>query len=57
LLGSVAEKVLRATTSPLLLVRGGDSENLEPERALRAVIVPLDGSAQTPSPDYSWLSK
>lgn len=43
LLGSVAEKVLRATTNPLLLVRAvkeGESE----EATFESVVVPLDGS-------------
>ena len=44
LLGSVAEKVLRGTKNPLLLVRavkGGESDG---EAILKRVIVPLDGS-------------
>lgn len=44
LLGSVAEKVLRGTKNPLLLVRvaaGGQSDG---EAILKTVIVPLDGS-------------
>ncbi len=44
LLGSVAEKVLRASENPLLLVRGGDEIEAEGKVALTSVIVPLDGS-------------
>jgi nucleotide-binding universal stress UspA family protein len=44
LLGSVAEKVLRGTRNPLLLVRAAKSGQSEGEAALKSVIVPLDGS-------------
>jgi nucleotide-binding universal stress UspA family protein len=44
LLGSVAEKVLRAATSPILLVRAAEAVSSEGEAALNSVIVPLDGS-------------
>ena len=44
LLGSVAEKVLRATENPLLLVRASDSAPVTGVNALDAIIVPLDGS-------------
>ena len=44
LLGSVAEKVLRATTNPLLLVRAVPDGSVEGEAALKSVVVPLDGS-------------
>ena len=44
LLGSVAEKVLRGATSPLLLVRAAEEAKTEGEAPLRSVIVPLDGS-------------
>ena len=44
LLGSVAEKVLRGTTSPLLLVRASEDAKTEGEAPLSSVIVPLDGS-------------
>jgi len=44
LLGSIAEKVLRATTNPLLLVRANEEALTEGEAALRSIIVPLDGS-------------
>jgi nucleotide-binding universal stress UspA family protein len=44
LLGSVAEKVLRGTRNPLLLVRAVKGGQSEGEAALKHVIVPLDGS-------------
>jgi nucleotide-binding universal stress UspA family protein len=44
LLGSVAEKVLRATTNPLLLVRAVHEGKAEGEATLKSIIVPLDGS-------------
>jgi nucleotide-binding universal stress UspA family protein len=45
LLGSVAEKVLRVTTSPLLLIRATKDGKSEGEQIIKRVIVPLDGSA------------
>jgi nucleotide-binding universal stress UspA family protein len=44
LLGSVAEKVLRGTANPLLLVRATETASADGEAALKTVIVPLDGS-------------
>ena len=44
LLGSIAEKVLRAATNPLLLVRASEEALTEGEAVLRSIIVPLDGS-------------
>ena len=44
LLGSIAEKVLRAITNPLLLIRAVDAVRSEGEAPLKSVIVPLDGS-------------
>ena len=44
LLGSVAEKVLRGTTNPLLLIRATEEAKGEGEATLKSVIVPLDGS-------------
>jgi nucleotide-binding universal stress UspA family protein len=44
LLGSVAEKVLRSTTNPLLLVRAGEQAKSEGEATLKSIVVPLDGS-------------
>lgn len=43
LLGSIAEKVLRGTVNPLLLIRAGD-EKPQGEAMLKSIIVPLDGS-------------
>jgi nucleotide-binding universal stress UspA family protein len=45
LLGSVTDKVLRATTNPLLLVRAYDQENPPEAVKLQSIIVPLDGSS------------
>jgi nucleotide-binding universal stress UspA family protein len=44
LMGSVAEKVLRGATNPLLLVRGDEEGKNEGEAALKSIVVPLDGS-------------
>lgn len=44
LLGSVAEKVLRGTSSPLFLVRAG-ADDLTAGQSIGSIIVPLDGSA------------
>jgi nucleotide-binding universal stress UspA family protein len=44
LLGSVAEKVLRGTTNPLLLVRATEHGKSDGENTIKRVIVPLDGS-------------
>jgi nucleotide-binding universal stress UspA family protein len=44
LMGSVAEKVLRGATNPLLLVRGNEEGKSEGEAALKSIVVPLDGS-------------
>src|SRR5262245_13186732 len=44
LLGSVAEKVLRGSSSPLLLVRAAEEGKAEGETRIDSVIVPLDGS-------------
>jgi nucleotide-binding universal stress UspA family protein len=44
LLGSVAEKVLRATTNPLLLVRATPEGKTEGEATLKSIVAPLDGS-------------
>ena len=44
LLGSVAEKVLRGTSNPLLLVRASDQARTEGQAKLESVLVPLDGS-------------
>ena len=44
LLGSIAEKVLRGTVNPLLLIRAAGDEKSEGEAMLKSIIVPLDGS-------------
>jgi nucleotide-binding universal stress UspA family protein len=44
LMGSVAEKVLRGATNPLLLVRGDEEGKSEGKAAPKKVVVPLDGS-------------
>lgn len=44
LLGSVAEKVLRGTSNPLLLVRSSDKAQLDGLESLSSIVVPLDGS-------------
>lgn len=44
LLGSVAEKVLRATAGPLLLIRAAEHPEPKVEPILKSIIVPLDGS-------------
>jgi len=44
LLGSVAEKVLRATINPLLLVRASPEGKADGEATLKSIVVPLDGS-------------
>lgn len=52
LLGSVTEKVLRATANPLFLIRAR-SDGAAQDAALQTVVVPLDGSelAETILPD------
>jgi nucleotide-binding universal stress UspA family protein len=44
LMGSVAEKVLRGATNPLLLVRGDEEGKSDGAAALKSIVVPLDGS-------------
>ncbi len=44
LLGSVAEKVLRASANPLLLVRAKAEVKAEGQLTLKSIVVPLDGS-------------
>jgi nucleotide-binding universal stress UspA family protein len=59
LLGSIAEKVLRGTVNPLLLVRATEEAKLDGEAALRSIIVPLDGSelAESVLPMVAGLAK
>jgi len=44
LLGSVAEKVLRGSASPLVLVRAKEEAKSSGEAPFKSIIVPLDGS-------------
>ncbi|MBM3945285.1 MAG: hypothetical protein FJ317_07355, partial [SAR202 cluster bacterium] len=44
LFGSVADKVLRESTSPVLLVRASDDASQPADRAIETLVVPLDGS-------------
>ncbi|HXV79328.1 MAG TPA: universal stress protein [Candidatus Binatia bacterium] len=44
LMGSVAEKVLRGASNPLLLVRGNEEGKSDGAAALKSIVVPLDGS-------------
>jgi len=59
LLGSVAEKVLRAGRSPLLLIRAQEEARTEGEAVLQSLIAPLDGSglAESALPTVSALAK
>ena len=44
LIGSVAEKVLRGATNPILLVRGDEERKTDGAATLKSIVVPLDGS-------------
>lgn len=44
LLGSIAEKVVRAARNPLLLVRASDERKAGEAASLKRIMVPLDGS-------------
>jgi nucleotide-binding universal stress UspA family protein len=59
LLGSVAEKVLRGASNPVLMCRPPEDENAAVYPSLRAIIVPLDGSelAETVLPAVVELAK
>jgi len=59
LLGSVAEKVLRGSTNPLLLIRAADEAKGEGEARLTSIVVPLDGSelAESVLPGVATLAK
>jgi nucleotide-binding universal stress UspA family protein len=59
LLGSVAEKVLRGTKSPLLLVRAGFDNAGADTVSLKTVVVPLDGSetAESALPTVTEVAK
>jgi nucleotide-binding universal stress UspA family protein len=43
-LGSVTDKVLHATTNPLLIAHAQDEASVNPQPTLKNLIVPLDGS-------------
>ena len=59
LMGSVAEKVLRGATNPLLLVRGNEEGKSDGAATLKSIVVPLDGSklAETALPSAVDLAK
>ena len=59
LMGSVAEKVLRGATTPLLLVRGDEEGKNDGKAILKSIVVPLDGSkmAETVLPRAVDLAK
>jgi len=59
LLGSVAEKVLRGSANPLLLVRATEAAKTTGEAPFKSVIVPLDGSelAESVLPPVATLAK
>ena len=44
MMGSVAEKVLRGTSTPLFLVRAGEAETIGGSPTIKSIVVPLDGS-------------
>ncbi len=45
LLGSVTDKIIQATTSPLLVVRSHTRKALPVDASLKTIILPLDGSS------------
>jgi nucleotide-binding universal stress UspA family protein len=45
MMGSIAEKVLRSTTNPLLLIRATGEGNSEGQAVIKSLVVPMDGSA------------
>jgi len=59
LLGSVAEKVLRGSANPLMLVRATDAAKTTGEAPFKSVIVPLDGSelAESVMPTVATMAK
>ena len=58
-LGSVMDKVLHATTNPMLVVRSRDNQMPTDDLGLKSVIIPLDGSAlaEESLPDVVALTK
>lgn len=59
LLGSVAEKVLRASANPLLLIRAAANRRTEGEATFKSIVAPLDGSqlAESVLPTVSEFAK
>ena len=59
LLGSVVEKVLRATRNPMLVVRADEKPGAKVTEMLKNIIVPLDGSelAESILPEVAELAK
>lgn len=59
LLGSVAEKILRGSANPLLLVRAVPNASTEGEATLKSIVVPLDGSklAESVLPTVTQIAK
>ena len=59
LVGSVAEKVLRAAANPLLLVRAKEETPPWDMAALKAIVIPLDGSelAESVLPSVEEMAK
>ncbi|MDH3444670.1 MAG: universal stress protein [Deltaproteobacteria bacterium] len=59
LLGSVAEKVLRATENPLFLVRVNEATAFGDVQSLKSILVPLDGSelAESALPHAAEIAK
>ena len=59
LLGSVAEKVLRGSSNPLLLVRASVATPATTDAPIKSILVPLDGSelAETVLPAVADLAK
>jgi len=59
MLGSVAEKVLRGSANPLLLIRATEHAKTDGTASLKSIIVPLDGSdlAESVLPMVSGIAK
>jgi nucleotide-binding universal stress UspA family protein len=59
LLGSVAEKILRGGTNPMLLVRATEEAKTDGGATLKSIVVPLDGSelAESVLPTVAELAK
>ena len=59
LLGSIAEKVLRGATNPLLVVRATEEAKADNVATLKSIVMPLDGSelAESVLPTVAELAK